>query len=261
MFDPQELMMFELLEHRRITANSDRVGYVQEINKDKIRVCMGYHKDGSPWLTPWLHTTDHRGGTRERDVYAVGQSVRVSAPGGDFRQATITPWAESQPYPAPAHADNYVKNNVPYAKTGQHGQLRWSVIGPQPQSNSGGSGGGTSFEEDDASSGDIAFEFWVSDSDDGAPQWQQPSGQPTASTSAVQPTQQQQLKPGNPTMKLRVSQNGYITGRVGSNIRFAAHSSGAKIKAGSHFVIATPQHLILSDPPIISTDPIPDDNS
>jgi hypothetical protein len=123
MLDPMQKVLFELAEHRRKTATSDRMGTVHEVSKDKIRVNMGLKADGSPWLSPWLHTTDHRGGTTERDFYRKGQNVRLSAVGADFRQATVSAYAPNQANPPPAQADSAGPNS----KTLQAGPVRTTV--------------------------------------------------------------------------------------------------------------------------------------
>src|ERR1035437_5332813 len=177
MLDPYNKVLFALAEHARVSANSDRVGYVHEIQKDKMRICMGIRPDGSPWLSPWLHTTDHRGGTRERDVYKAGQNVRMSSPGGDHRQATVSPWAESDSFPAPAHADQYLDDKKqPYAHTGQIGKLRWAKVGPKDNSGSGGggsggggSGGGLMGDSSGGSGDGVAYDIWIADEDDSPP--------------------------------------------------------------------------------------------
>lgn len=102
--DPMQKMLFQMAELRRQAAHSDRVGSVHEIQGNKMRVKLGKKKDGTDWLSPWIHTTDHRGGERQKEVYAVGQNVRVAATGADFRQATVSPYAPSQKHPQPDHA-------------------------------------------------------------------------------------------------------------------------------------------------------------
>jgi hypothetical protein len=97
-------LLFQVAEHRRQTAHSDRVGTVTEVQGNKMKVQIGIKKDGTPWLSPWIHTTDHRGGERQKEVYAVGQNVRVSATGADFRQATISPYAPNKQHAQPDHA-------------------------------------------------------------------------------------------------------------------------------------------------------------
>jgi hypothetical protein len=99
-------LLFQVAEHRRQTAHSDRVGTVTEVQGNKMKVQMGIKKDGTPWLSPWIHTTDHRGGERQKEVYAVGQNVRVSATGADYRQATISPYAPNNQHPQPSHASS-----------------------------------------------------------------------------------------------------------------------------------------------------------
>jgi hypothetical protein len=102
--DPMQKLLFQVAEHRRMTAHSDRSGTVHEIQGDKMRVKIGIKQDGSPLLSPWVHTSDHRGGETQQEVYKVGQNVHVSAQGGDFRQANLSPAAPNTTAPKPSHA-------------------------------------------------------------------------------------------------------------------------------------------------------------
>lgn len=108
MANPYERMIFELAEQKRQNAVQDRMGTIYQVwcnnGEQKVRVQIGTRPDGSPWLSPWLHTEDPRGSKREEFKYHVGQNVKLSGIGGDMRQATITPWAENQVHQRPNHA-------------------------------------------------------------------------------------------------------------------------------------------------------------
>lgn len=232
-------VMFELAEHRRKTAHGDRVGYVHEVQKDKMRVVIGIKNDGSPWLSPWLHTTDHRGGTSERDVYKKGQNVRLSATGADFRQATVSPYAESKSFPAPDHADDA----GPQAKTFQNGKLRFTANG-------------------DGHSHTI----WVADSDSQHPEHQDQTGQPeSGSGGGASGSGGGGQSAGKPAMTLRVSEKGFLTGRVGEGdkaYRFAATDKGVKIAygKGKNSIFVTDKGCFTTEPLKISKDEIKDDD-
>ena len=204
MLSQYQRILFELAEHRRMNAMSDRVGSVAAVQKDKIRVTMGISHDGSPWLSPWLDTTDHRGGATERRQYVVGQNVRVSAPGGDYRQATVTRWAPSESYPAPAHADAITGESY------QLGKLRVSKVGGQQ---SGGESGGSS----GGGSQDHSYNIWVATEDSQNPSYQPQSGQKQTSVPSGGGGQQQQSNAGKPAMNLRISEKGGFTALIGSD--------------------------------------------
>lgn len=103
-------MIHQLAEASRKSSMSERVGTVHEVwRKDgiqKIRVQIGLTPDGEPWLTPWMHTEDHRGPHREQEKYHKGQTVKVNAINGDFRQATAGPYHENDKHKEPAHAND-----------------------------------------------------------------------------------------------------------------------------------------------------------
>lgn len=226
--DPYTKMMFELMEMRRMTSNADRVGHVHEVKKDKIRCVMGIRPDGTEWLSPWLHCEDHRGfssdntGHTQRQVYTKGQTVKISLQGNDHRAATVSPYAESTSQPPPAHADDYLDDKqAPTAETYHNGKLRMAA-------------GHVGNDKKKAK----FYDIWIADDADLPPAHQDQTGQAQSGGASQQPQQQQKSK-AKPVMKLRVSESGFITGRVGTDIRFAAHSAGAKVKAGDTYVVAT----------------------
>jgi hypothetical protein len=238
--DFQQLLL-DLRERLRRESFGDRVGRVHEVKGDKVRVVLGGTPD-KPMLSPWLHTTNMRGGARERRFFRKGQTVRLSCPGGDLRQATVTHYAESDDYPAPDHADDAGEE----AETYQQGAMRVTKT------------------ED-------TYEMWLAE---------QASQQPNVTgTGIVKGTgqqqaggQQQQKGPGSPASILRQNKQGGITGRIGTNSRFAAHERGAKIKAKKNHVLTSidedrvmvrsEKDPIVNKPWVIvdKPDPIPDDD-
>src|SRR3982751_1249105 len=101
-------------------------GPVHEVKGDKMRVVIGKDKDGKDVLSPWIHTSDHRGGSRERRFYKKGQNVRLFSPSGDIRQAVLMPGSPNKAYPAPTHAnesgqdeETYHFDNLRVRKTGK----------------------------------------------------------------------------------------------------------------------------------------------
>src|SRR5262245_43135302 len=204
--DFQQLLLDQRERFRR-ESYGERVGRVHEVQGDKVRVVLGGTPD-KPMLSPWLHTTNMRGGARERRFFRKGQTVRLSCPGGDLRQATVTHYAESDYYPAPDHADDAGENSETY----QQGSTRQTIT-------------------EDTS------ETWLA---------QQESQQPNVRGQGVIKGQQQgqqqqgeqQKSPGSPASILRQNKDGGITGRIGTDVRFAAHEKGPKLKAKqSHMLI------------------------
>jgi hypothetical protein len=110
--DFQQLLL-EQRERFRRESFADRIGRVHEVKGDKLRIVLGGTPE-KPMLSPWLHTTLMRGGARERRFFRKGQTVRLSCPGGDLRQATVTHYAESDYYPAPDHADDAGEESETY---------------------------------------------------------------------------------------------------------------------------------------------------
>ena len=238
--DFQQLLL-EQRERFRRESYADRVGRVHEVKGDKVRVVLGGTPD-KPMLSPWLHTTLMRGGARERRFFRKGQTVRLSCPGGDLRQATVTHYAESDHYPAPDHADDAGEESETY----QQGQTRQTIT------------------ED-------THETWLAQQES-----QQPNVQGTGVVKGQQqqtPQQQQQKSPGSPASILRQNKSGGITGRIGTDVRFAAHQKGPKLKAKQdnwllidkeeeRVKVRSKQDPWINKPWVIKDheDPIPDDN-
>ena len=119
MNDPYQKLLLEVGIMRRRMANADRFGQVTHVDGDRIRMQWGTDVDGKPCLSPWIATSDHRGGNTEQHVYKVGQNVRMSSMNGDYSMATVTHWAPSQGAPAPDNAESG-------AHTQQNGENRIS---------------------------------------------------------------------------------------------------------------------------------------
>lgn len=154
--NPLSAIIHSLAVSKSQIARSDRTGTVHAINGNKMQVNIGNQSDGTPYLSPWLHTSNHRGGSKDHQQYAVGQTVKLSAAGGDFRQADVSPYATSEAFPAPAQmpktpAGDYVQTggNSYETKTMQGSTNSWvsteNITQPPPQPASGQpeSGGGS----------------------------------------------------------------------------------------------------------------------
>jgi phage baseplate assembly protein gpV len=246
MLDPYDKVLFQIAEAHRIAASSDRDGYVHEIQKDKMRICMGIRPDGSPWLSPWVSTSDHRGGSRERDMYKVGQNVRMSSPGGDHRQAIVSPGSESTSFPAPDVADQYLDSNQqPYAKTHQIGNLMIAHIGPK---NAGDPSSYEVWMAPAATTPAHQEQTGQTQAAGGAPAGEGGSTADTTADSAGGASDQTQQAtpaaastPATPTMKFSISETNGIIGSFGTDaaISFSANSGGATLTAGKNTVVAT----------------------
>lgn len=138
-------VIFDAAEAKRQTATSNRVGTIHKVwrkdGEQKVQVVLGIKEGGGDFLSPYLHTEDHRGASRQEKKYHKGQNVHVSGAAGDYRMATVSPWAENEKHKAPAHADDH-------HETYQYGKVR-RTHGPDhtehwlaKSSKGGGSGGG-----------------------------------------------------------------------------------------------------------------------
>lgn len=92
---------------RRRVVGTQYQGVVEEVRGDKLRVRWGTDPNGQPVLSPWLDTSDHRGGARERRYYARGQNVTVATIDGDMNEAaTVSADAPNNDFKAPDQADD-----------------------------------------------------------------------------------------------------------------------------------------------------------
>jgi hypothetical protein len=92
--------------HRR-TAGGVHQGTVDEVKGDKIRVAWGKDPDGKPVLSPWLDTSNHRGGARERRFYKKGQNVTIDTVNGEMDEAaTVSADAPNDKFKAPDQAED-----------------------------------------------------------------------------------------------------------------------------------------------------------
>jgi hypothetical protein len=250
-------MMYELAETKRQASMDTRHGYVHEVKQSggerKVRVVLGINPDGQPFLSPWVHSEEQRGGTQEQHLVEKGQNVIVTSHGGDFRNATFSHSSESKSFPQPSQAPNVNGYSM------EHGKLRTSHH--KPQSNGGGGGGGG------GSGGDHYHTVEIMDQAPNNPQHQDQSGQPEQSGGGggqqdQQGGQQQQAKAA---MTHRISESGYLTGRVGNDdnaSRYAAHAKGAKIRCKTNTIFVNDQGCYATKPiQLMPKDPIPNDNA
>jgi hypothetical protein len=239
-------MMYEIAELKRQSGTAQRQGYVHEVKEEggerKARVVLGMKKDGSPWLSPWLHSEEQRGGSRHQTLLEKGQNVSITGHGSDYRMGHLTPQAEGKSFPQPAHASNI------NGDTSQVGKMRESHNRPKQQeggggagggSGGGGAGGGGGQEE-----GEHFHETWIAEEDDNPPKHQDQSGQAMtggggagSSSQGGQQGGQQQQSSSKAAMKRRQSEKGGITDRVGTDVRQAVHKKGVKMKAEKDNII------------------------
>ena len=116
----------DVAEMQRRTAGGVHQGTVDEVKGDKIRVAWGKDPDGKPVLSPWLDTSNHRGGARERRFYKKGQNVTIDTVNGEMDEsATVSADAPNEKFKAPDHAEEAGEE----AETYQLGELHTTKKG------------------------------------------------------------------------------------------------------------------------------------
>jgi len=267
-------MMYEIAELKRQSGTAQRQGYVHEVKEEggerKARVVLGIKKDGSPWLSPWMHSEEQRGGSRHQTLLEKGQNVSITGHGSDYRMGHLTPQAEGKSFPQPAHAS---KIN---GDTSQAGKVRVSMNRPKQQEGGGQSGGSGGQQE----SGEHFHETWIAEEDDNPPKHQDQTGKSMAggsgasSSSSSQQGGQSQQSSDKAAVKHRVSEKGGVIGRVGEDVRHQVHKKGAKMKAKKDTIVLVDKDdertkIKSKNPPYVDKpwvikdweDPIDDDNA
>jgi hypothetical protein len=233
--NPLSHIIHQVAQTQIAASNSDRTGTVSEIKGNKMRVNIGNQSDGTPYLSPWLHTSNHRGGSKDHQQYAVGQNVRLSSANGDMRQASVAPYATSKAFPAPAQ--------MPQQPNGDYTQT-----------------GGNHFETKTMSG---THNSYISNEDHSQPPPQPASGQPETGGggSSSGGGQQQQA----PTAKMinRMDPEGWLTMRGGNDDnapRMSVHEKGVKIRHGENTIFVDKDGVWCTKPMKIKKDGIPNDN-
>jgi hypothetical protein len=217
MADAIQRIMMQLADVRRRMANTFVVGTVHEVSGDQLRMVIGKDDKGKEVLSPWLDTSNHRGGATEARFYKKGQTLQVVAPNGDIAQGSIAPYAPNKKFERPEHANE-------------------------------NSDGEESYQLED---------YRQKQSKDGVDMWLQDEGQKQG---GGKKSKEGHTGGDKAKVKMRMNKDGGITHRVGKDNRVAAHKQGAKIRSKTDWVVVTDGMIIMSKPPRIAKDPIPNDD-
>jgi len=249
-FNAHERLLHTLAETQRRMATADRMGTVHEVKQEggeqKIRVEMGLDPNGKPLIGPWMNTTDKRGATREQHQYKKGQNVRISGQDGDYRQATVTAWAEGKSFPQPdsapehGYGDSYQAGKLHTGKwLPEDDQQQGGGAGPQ----GGGQSGGQSGQGGQQGEKNHRHEVWIAKDDNKPPAHSGKSrimqgGDGGGQQGQQQGQQGQQQKKLEEAVMVSTDEKNGFTGRVGKDVRVAAHPEGAKTRAGKTYYSA-----------------------
>jgi hypothetical protein len=230
MADDYQRVLQQLADVRRQIANTHQTGTVHEVKGTKLRVVIGKDKDGKDVLSPWLNTNNMRGGAREQRFYKKGQTLSLVCPNGDIGQGMIAPYAPSENFKTPEHADSSGQDEESYQQEDYRGK----------QTKDG-------------------HDHWLQPDEDEKKQGQQGGGQQGGGGGGSQ-KKKGHVGGDKAVMKARMNKDGGHTLRVGKDVRVASHKEGAKIRASSDWVVVKKGKIIFSRPPILGKDPIPNDN-
>ncbi len=226
MAEDYQKVIQELSSLKRRAAQTFQVGTVHEVKGTKLRMVVGKDGNGKDVLSPWLNTANHRGGATEQRFYKKGQTLSVICPNGDITQGMIAPFAPNKNFKTPEQADGSGQDEESYQLENYR----------QKQTKDG-------------------VDMWLQDSE--KEQQQQSGGQQG----------QKQQKKGHvggakAKLKSRMNASGGITHRIGTDSRLAAHQKGAKLRTKKDWVVVTTDgQIIMSKPPVIKRDPIPNDDA
>jgi len=108
--DQMDKVFQQVAAARRVGGMAQRHGLVHEVKEGggerKVRLVLGFH-NGKPWLSPWMNTEEHRGGTSSQQQVEKGQPMVMTCHNGDYRNVTCTPSSESKANPQPPHAPQF----------------------------------------------------------------------------------------------------------------------------------------------------------
>lgn len=230
MADDVQRLIQQVSDLRRQFSNFHQSGTVHEVKGTKLRMVVGKDSDGKDVLSPWLNTSNMRGGAREQRFYKKGQTLSMICPNGDLGQGMIAPFAPSKDFKTPEHADSSGQDEESYQQDDYRGK----------QTKDG-------------------HDHWLQPDEDQKKQGQQGGGQQGGGGGG------QQKKKGHvggdkAIMKARMNKDGGHTLRVGKDSRVASHKEGAKIRMSSDWVVVKKGKIIFSRPPILGKDPIPNDD-
>jgi hypothetical protein len=225
MAEDYQRLVREISNLKRTITNLHQVGTVHEVKGDKLRMKLP-SRDGKEVLSPWLNTSNHRGGATEARFYKKGQTLSLICPGGDVGQGMIAPYAPNKEFKRPEQADSSGQDEESYqledyrAKQTKEGHDQWlqDAEKEQDQKQGGQEGGGQQQKKKGHTGGDKA------------------------------------------KLKTRLHKDGGITHRVGKDSRVAAHKDGAKLRMRDDWVVVKKGKIIFSKPPILGKDPIPNDD-
>jgi hypothetical protein len=144
--DSMQRIFMQLADVRRRMANQFMVGTVHEVNGDQLRMVIGKNKDGKEILSPWLDTSNHRGGATESRYYKKGQTLQMLCPNGDMAQASLTPYAPSKQFKRPEHANKNSEGEESYQLEDYRQKQSKDGVDMWVQDGGGQSGGGQSKE-------------------------------------------------------------------------------------------------------------------
>ena len=184
-----------------------------------------------------MNTADNAARHVDQKQYKKGQNVRISGVDGDYRQATVTAWAEGDSFPQPDHAEDHG-----YGDSSQAGKLHTGMWMPEEDQQQGDQQGGGQQSGGQQKEKNHRHEVWIAKEDNKPPTHSGKSREETesgdGSSQQQQPDQKQQQKqkkkPEAAVMVSMDEKNGY-TARVGTDVRVAAHKDGAKVRAGGTY--------------------------
>ncbi len=211
--DTFERLIAEVTYLKRQLATMVRHGTVKEVKGDKIRTILGKDKNGKDVLGPWLDTSSHRGGSRERKRWKEGQNVMMLCPNGDVSQALIIPHGPNKDNQSPDHANEDGKDEETYQ-----------------------------FENVRTRTTKDGYAIWMQEpKQEGNQQQGQDQQQGQQSGSGDKEGTRPKRTPQKPKadVLLQVTKDGGISGRIGKDVRFSVTKDGAKLKAGSNYTVVT----------------------
>lgn len=217
--DQYSRLIFKVAELERRLAGMIRPATVKEVKGDKMRMVIGKDKDGQEVLGPWMDTTNHRGGARERRFYKEGQNLMLIAPNGDLSQAAIAAFAPNKKFRTPDHANKKGQDEETY-------QLEDMRVKKTKK----------------------GYAIWLQQPKQQNQQQQDQQGLGGGNDSKTEKPEEHEPQKPDPDAIIQLAKDGGITARVGKDenaMRVAVNKNGAKLKAGDNYVTVTKDGIFI----------------
>lgn len=187
-----------------------------------------------------------------------GTKLRMSIGKDSKGKDILSPWLNTNNMRGGATEQRFYKKGQTLSMICPNGDLTQGMITPYAPNKSFP----TPEQADDSGQNEESYQldnYRQKQTKDGVDMWLQ-DGEKQQQQSGGQQQKKGHTGGSKAKVKTRLNGSGGITHRVGTDGRVAAHKMGAKIRNQKDWVVVANGKIIMSQPPIIQRDPIPNDD-